>query len=281
MFGYPGGKTYLADWIISHFPDHHCYIEPFGGAGSVLVSKPESGVEIYNDRDGDIVHFFRILRERPDDLEGWLRNQPYAKDLHEKYARQYYSGYRPDDDIERAGRFFYLRHSQFAGKYNGYSGYSSSSARNVAGRYYRGVDGLGEFSDRLRHVQIENRDYRELFDRFDGPEVLWYCDPPYVEEGDDLYTGEDFDHLEFCNHLIGLDGYWCVSYTDLPDPLTEYTVVERSAAQQMRNGQPDKNRDERVERLVMNYDPKETALFHSSDQQTLSDTIAATDGGSE
>lgn len=276
VFGYPGGKTYLADWIIEHFPDHDCYVEPFGGAAAVLVNKPRSKAEVYNDRDGDVVQFFRVLRERTDELVEWCRSRPYAKDLHEKYAHQFYAGYRPDDPVERAGRFFYLRHSQFAGKYTGYSGFSSGQAGNISRKYFNGVSELETFAERFRHVQIENRDYRAVFDRFDAPGVLWYCDPPYVEEGDELYSGEGFDHAEFCENLNDLDGYWCVSYTDVPAPLREYNIVEKRAGQHMRKGQPDMDRQERVERLVMNYDPNKKAPMTEQNQTGLT---AFTDGG--
>lgn len=257
---YPGGKTRLSPWIIDHFPSHETYIEPFGGGGSVLINKPRSEVEVYNDRDGDVVQFFRVLRDCPEELAEWCRQRPYAKDLYEKYAGQFYSGYRPDDPVERAGRFYYLRTSQFAAKYASKSGFSTSKKRNVADTFVRKVEGLEEFAERLRRVQIENRDYEELFERFDGPDVLWYCDPPYVEEGDDLYTGDAFDHERFCAALDALEGYWCVSYTDLPPQLNAETVVERDEHQAMRKGQ-DMQREERTERLAMNYDPDETPSF--------------------
>lgn len=262
----------MASWIINHFPDHTCYIEPFGGGASVLVNKEPSSVEIYNDRDGDVVHFFRTLRERPDELVEWLQSRPYAKDLHEKYSRQYFKGYRPDDDVERAGRFFYIRRSQFAGKYDGYSGFRSGSSPPTKARVHqRSYEQLDEFAERFRQVTIENRDYREIFERFDGENVFFYCDPPYVEEGDALYSGSEFDHSEFANTLEELDAKWCVSYTDIPESLRNYTIISQERTQHMRKGQPNMKRDKRVERLVMNYDPNQTPLFSKPMQATLGD----------
>jgi DNA adenine methylase len=270
VIGYPGGKTYLASWINDHFPDHRTYIEPFGGGGSVLINKPKSDVEIYNDQDGDVVQFFKVLREHTSDLVEWCRSRPYAKDLHEKYAHQFYAGYRPDDPVERAGRFFYLRHTQFSAKYTGYSGFSSSSQSKCSMRYFNGVDELEQFAERLHNVQIENRDYRDLFSRFDSDDVLWYCDPPYIDEGDSLYTGNAFSHQEFCDELSNLNGDFCVSYTDVPEQLQQYNIVERDAAQQMSKSQSKRSKTERTERLVMNYDIDERAKFHRSHQQTFS-----------
>lgn len=272
-FGYPGGKSYLAKWIVSYFPQHKCYVEPFGGAAAVLVEKAESEVEVYNDKDGDLVQFFTTLRDHDEQLRQWLRNTPYSRDLHRKYAREFYNGYRPEDRIERAGRFFYLRYSQFAGKYTGVSGFSSAQKRNPSKKYHNGVGELEGFAERLRNVQIENRDYSDIFDRFDAADTLFYLDPPYVDEGDELYSHETFDHDRFVSELGDLEGMWLVSYTDLPDGLREQAVsiIERDTAQKMRQGQPDRKSKRRTERLACNFDPSEVPSFAGAEQSTLTE----------
>lgn len=76
---YYGGKWKLAPWIISHFPAHKNYVEPCGGAASVLLQKPRSPLETYNDLDGNVVNFFRVLRDRPDELIRKIRLTPWAR----------------------------------------------------------------------------------------------------------------------------------------------------------------------------------------------------------
>lgn len=117
-FPFPGGKSRFASWILDHVPDHDCFVEVFGGAAGVLVNKdPDaSAVEVYNDADGDLVHFFEVLREQPDELVEWLEAVPYSRHLHNQWATHYFGGYRPVDDVMRAGRFFYLRYAQWGGR---------------------------------------------------------------------------------------------------------------------------------------------------------------------
>jgi DNA adenine methylase len=76
---YYGGKARLAPWIVAHLPPHVCYVEPFGGAASVLLRKPPAPYEVYNDLDGEVVGFFRVLRERPDDLLHAIALTPFAR----------------------------------------------------------------------------------------------------------------------------------------------------------------------------------------------------------
>lgn len=269
-FPYPGSKGQLAPWIIEHMPAHDTFVEAFGGSAAVTVQKAESYNEIVNDRDGDIAHFFETLRDRPEELAKWCEKTPFSRDLHLKYANQYYAGYRPDDDVERAGRFFYIRNTQFAQKYTELSGFRLAKARNHAAEYLNRVEELGDLAQRLRSVQIENLDYAELVDRVDSTETLFYFDPPYVEVGDELYSHGQFNHERFVEILDSIEGHWIVSYTDLPPGLEDYFAVEKNRRGTMRTGQGNWSQ-ENVERLVMNFDPKSEPMFSKSNQVTLAE----------
>ena len=80
LLRYHGGKWLLAPWIISHFPAHRVYVEPFGGAASVLIRKERSYAEVYNDLDSEVVNLFRVLRAQPDDLVHAIELTPFARD---------------------------------------------------------------------------------------------------------------------------------------------------------------------------------------------------------
>jgi len=270
VFKYPGAKTQMANWIIDKFPKHRTYVEVFGGSAAVLANKDKSKVEVYNDADGDLVHFFETLRDRADELKEWLAQTPYSRNLHERFVSEYYGGQRPDDDIERAGRFFYLRETQFAQEYTGRSGFSYQIKRNAASSYAKKVERLTEWQDRFRSVQIEQLDCMDLIERYDTPRTFFYCDPPYMDEGDELYTHDSFNHEEFVSTLDNTDGYWMISYTRVPEELREIATCIMSQERKvvMRRDNPDFEKTN-TERLIMNYDPEKITKFAGANQETL------------
>lgn len=77
---YPGSKWRIADWIVSNMPPHDIYVDPFFGSGAVFFSKPESRLEVLNDIDGNVVNFFKVCRDHPDDLARLLALTPYARE---------------------------------------------------------------------------------------------------------------------------------------------------------------------------------------------------------
>lgn len=275
VFPYPGGKTYLAKWILDHFPAHECYVEVFGGGASVLVNKEPSFNEVYNDLDGDLVQFFQVLREQPDELREWLNRVPFSREQHNQFKTAFYNGERPDDNIERAGRFFYLRHSQYAGKYCSPSGFVGMAGRSKARWLRNATKELEDFADRFTDVTVENLDFEALIELYDSPETLFYCDPPYVEEGDALYSHEDaFNHGRLAKTLSNIEGRFICSYMDIPDELSnaDLSIKERESTQHM-NKNHETRRESAIERLVMNFNPKEMPLHSGTEQQRLTEVV--------
>lgn len=179
-FPYYGAKARLAPWIVSLLPEHRLYVEPCCGSAAVLFAKPPAMHEVINDLDGNVVAFFRALRDRSEELQRACALTPYAR---EEFMTMTLDGEM--DDLERARRF-YLRCSQsFNG--NGTGGASWSNGHNT-GRASQATtvrdvtDSLLRFAGRLRTVVIENRPCIELLRIYDEPDAVFYIDPPYLGE---------------------------------------------------------------------------------------------------
>jgi DNA adenine methylase len=216
---YFGGKFRLAPWIINQFPEHACYVEPFGGAMGVLLRKAPSLFEVYNDLDGEVVNFFRMLRDRPDELIRAIELTPYAR------AEQILSFEDTDkvEDLERARRL-YVRcwQSHGGGRTQWRTGWRYQVS-NKRGRStlidWNQTDHLSEIIRRLKAVQIEQDDAIRVIQRFDRPDTLFYIDPPYLMKtrslrwGKKAYTCEldDEYHLRLGEVLKTIQGMAIVS----------------------------------------------------------------------
>lgn len=225
---YYGGKWNLAPWIISHFPPHKNYVEPCGGAASVLLQKPRSPLETYNDLDGNVVNFFRVLRDRPDELIRKIRLTLWAR-------AEFELSLQPcGDEVERARRFFVSGWMSMQGATN------ESFRPNPTWRIQHHIDNRGLYDmphnqeDNLIHVasrffdvQIENRPANEVVIKYDNKDTLIYFDPPYLDEtrtendaytvdwnGSDLHT-EAADLLRQAAGYVIISGYACPLYTEL------------------------------------------------------------------
>jgi DNA adenine methylase len=255
VFPFPGGKSRHSSWILEQVPEHTCFVEVFGGAAGVLVNKdPEtSTVEVYNDRDEDLVHFFEILRERTDELIEWLKHVPYSRGVHFTWAEQFYNGYRPKDDVVRAGQFFFLRYAQWGGTYSNRNGFGTSKVSNSAKSYSNKRERLGEFASRFDDVVIENLDWSEVIEKYDGHKTVFYLDPPYVGK-EDYYPVDDINHTELVDALGDVEGKWICSYSELPDGMDEFNVSGRDDHFfiNSKNGSTKQTR----ENLITNFQPE-------------------------
>ncbi|HVY12191.1 MAG TPA: DNA adenine methylase [Alphaproteobacteria bacterium] len=179
-----GGKWKLAPWIISHFPPHRIYVEPFGGAASVLMRKPRCYAEVYNDLDGDAVNIFRVLRDEVSSkkLIDQVRLTPFSRDEFElAYAYA-------DCPVEAARRLLILCFMGYGSNGHnrsirtGFRANSNRSGSTPAHDWANYPDCMTAIIDRLRGVIIENRDALEVMAQHDDVDTLHYVDPPYVFE---------------------------------------------------------------------------------------------------
>lgn len=191
---YPGSKTRIADWICRFIPEHSVYLELFFGGGAVFFNKEPARIETINDLSGEVVNYFKVLRDCPEDLILLLELTPYSRD---EYNRSFDSA---DSDIERARRFA-VRCCQ---------GFGCSN------RYKNGFpDVLREASERLKNAQIENQDALKLLDRYNKEEVFVYADPPYMLNTRKGYLYEhemtDEQHEELLITLLKFNGKVMIS----------------------------------------------------------------------
>lgn len=214
---YPGGKFTIAKWIIGHFPPHAVYVEPFGGGASVLMMKPRSSAEVYNDINSEIVNVFRVLRDpqQAAALKQLCELTPYAREEN-AFCHQ-----PTNDPIEAARRIIFRSFAGFgadsAYRYNGFRTNDKNGQHGTDAMVWRNYpDCIHAFTDRLRGVTIENKNADLIFQEYDSPDTLFYCDPPYVGTTREkhLYPNEMHEnemHRQLSNILKNLDGKVIIS----------------------------------------------------------------------
>jgi DNA adenine methylase len=151
----------------------------FGGAAHLLFRKPPSRVEVYNDINGDLVNFFRVLRdpEKSKRLQELLYLTPYSREEW-KFCRDHLND-AGIDDVERARRFFVKIRQSFSGKGESW-GYNIRRRKRIPSSFYNVIDRFPEFHERIRNVQVENDDFEKVIRRYDTPDTFFFCDPPYI-----------------------------------------------------------------------------------------------------
>ena len=179
---YPGAKWGIADWIISFFPPHHSYLEPFFGSGAVLFNKPRSHIETINDMDGNVVNLFECIRSDPERLARNIYLTPYARDVYERAFME-----NPEEPFEKALNFYVRLNMGHGFRTNGekvgWKNDVQGRERSYASQDWCNLpEKIMAAAERLRGVQIENRPAAEIIPRFNFKNVLIYCDPPYMLE---------------------------------------------------------------------------------------------------
>lgn len=177
-----GGKWRLAPWIISHFPKHKAYVEPFAGAASVLMQKQPVAAECINDLDDVVINVFRVLRDpaKAARLQELIELTPFSR-------TEFFACYEPaTDDVEQARRTLILSfqgHGSDAvtrGYTTGFRGKFSNGRALPAQSWASWSTAIPHFTNRLRSVMIESCDAIEVMKRLDRAGTLFYVDPPYV-----------------------------------------------------------------------------------------------------
>ena len=229
-FGWYGGKYSHLDWLLPLLPKTKHYCEPFGGSAAVLLNREPSPIETYNDLDGEIVNFFRVLRDQKDKLIEAICLTPFSREEFE-LALRVEEGI---SDLERARRFYVrarqvrtgLAQTASSGRWAYCRLTSRAGMAGAVSRWLGAVEDLPYIAQRLLRVQIEHAPAIEVIKRYDSKETLFYCDPPYPHEsrGDNnayAYEMSDEEHYILAQVLhsivgkVALSSYDCNLMNDL------------------------------------------------------------------
>lgn len=254
-----GGKIRMSSKIAAMLPEHNIYVEGFGGSGAVLFAKTPSPVEVYNDIDHGLVHFYRTLRD-PDkaaQLIQFLALIPFSR---EEFNFGCANWDTLTDDIAKAAYWFIVARWSFGGIFGG--GWSKSGRSwipNHALTFQRAIDKLPEVHERLRTVQIENCSYEQLIKAHDSPQTAFYFDPPYMHDtrsAKDVYTHEltTPEHYAFIEHMKTIQGSVIISgyQSELYDSLMVDPKWKRIDVDVYTSASPNPKNKRRTECLWLN-----------------------------
>lgn len=208
-FGYPGGKSRSITEILPHLPYKNVYVEPFGGSAAILIARRRSPIEVYNDAYGGVVGFYRCIRD-PKLYRKLIDRLELT--LHSKEEFELAREWDVEDPVERAARWYYLVQSSFGGLGRNW-GRATGGKSTMAGKIQNKLKHFHAIHTRFRTTQVENCDWEEMFDRYDGPETVFYCDPPYVDVHKGTYKNEMSveRHRDFLKRVFDAEGYVAVS----------------------------------------------------------------------
>jgi DNA adenine methylase len=262
-FGWYGGKYSHLGWLLPLLPQAHHYCEPFGGSAAVLLNREPAPVETYNDLDSEVVNFFRVLREQKDELIYAIGMTPFSR---EEFVRAIEMNGNSQDlsDLERARHFFIrarqvrtgLAQTASIGRWANCLKTSRAGMAGAVSRWLGSVEGLEWIATRLLRVQIEHDKAVNVIERYDSPDTLFYCDPPYPHDsrGDSKayqYEMTDREHRELYDVLSQVKGRVAVSgyHCELMDRLYKDWFVYEAQPKKVHSV-----KSERVEVLWTNYD---------------------------
>ncbi|NVM20584.1 MAG: DNA adenine methylase [Desulfobacterales bacterium] len=211
---YVGGKFSIFGKLNALMPEHHTYVEVFGGGASFLLNKDPSRVECYNDINGDMTNLFVVVRDKLNEFLERCELLIYSKELLNRFKNA-----KPEDDIERAVRTYYLLRCSFSAAM---VSWSRSKKENRAKSFFNSFTGLVRVSRRLQNVQVDQLDFRECIKKWDSPRTFFFLDPPYYGLNYYVFGFTERDHIDLRILLGKTKGKWLLTYNDHSQILNWY-----------------------------------------------------------
>lgn len=226
-FRYAGGKFYARNLILEHITPHSTYIEPFAGGASIFFAKPKAKINWLNDADPELINTYLIIRDRPHELIESLKGEQALKERHNYYKNEF----KPQNELEKAQRWFYLNRTSYSGIMNmkncywGYGDKYSMRPENWAANILR-------TSQKLQNVEITNLDFEEMIDMIEpNKNTFLFLDPPYFNADQDKFYSCSFskeDHLRF-SEVLKRNAHkfnFMITYDNSPEVRELYSWVD-------------------------------------------------------
>ena len=207
IFPYFGGKYKLSGKLVTLIPAHTCYVEAFGGAANLLLRKPKSKVEIYNDIDNALYEFFSLL-QRPADFELFhdkLKVTLYSRKVYEDFKDTWHL---QTEMVERVYQWYVCMSMSFGGKIGCGWVYAKTGCK---ARAFRGrIEKFPEWTERFLSVNIDCKPWESILKDYDSPDTFFYLDPPYApstrKSGGYRHEMTEIDHERLVESIVGLRG---------------------------------------------------------------------------
>ncbi|MBX2997534.1 MAG: DNA adenine methylase [Caldilineaceae bacterium] len=266
-FKWAGGKSRFRKYIVPLIPAHTCYVEVFSGAAWVLFGKPPSDVEVLNDIDQELITFFRVVKEKPEELIAAFDLELVARAEFNRLAEMDASQLT---DVQRAHRFYYLIMAGWGGE-SDYPRFQTSISdgghgNRLIGALKRLRERIEPVHRRLRTVIVENLDWMDCIDRYDSTKTVMYLDPPYPGNGvnykHNMRSWDEHQHL--ADRLAQTNCKWIVSSYNSEEVrrmYEQYVILPVQAYSGMKAQKGGATRVLNEEVLILNFEPMVAPLF--------------------
>lgn len=252
-------------YVANGFCVHNCW---------VFFAKPKAKVEVINDVNSELTNLWRVFQQKSEEFKQRGKYELYSREFYEGYLKDFYKEkHHKMSDVERAFRFFCLLKESFGAKFGGGFGYGP--ARNVAESFFNEFKIIDDISERLKHVQIDNKDFEQLIKDYDREDTLTFCDPPYIKSDVDAQYFKSMganniigftlhDHQRLYVILKQLKGKFILTIDDAPFIRERYCQGEQGSRgfywieNVVHYSSADKNnRRHATELIITNYDTNE------------------------
>lgn len=220
---YYGGKQRMVNVLLKFIPPHRIYCEPFFGGGALFFAKPKSEVEIINDLNGEVINFYRVVKNKFTQLQAEVVSTLHSRELFNK-ARIIYQNPEMFTDVKRAWAFWTMANQGFASCLSSWGFANDNSKEKML--FYKREGFTLEYAKRLELTQIECFDALSIIKRCDCADTFFYLDPPYFNSHKGHYKNySENDFFKLLELISSIDGKFLLSSYP-SDILTEFTVRE-------------------------------------------------------